>query len=72
MNNNKWKTGITEISANEISIKGYDLAELMEKLSYAQVVYLLLKGELPGEAESQLMEAILVSSIDHGATPPSA
>src|SRR5207249_2928140 len=35
-------------------------------------VYLILTGELPSTAVAHLMDAILVSSIDHGATPPSA
>jgi citrate synthase len=43
----------------------------MEKLSYAEAVYLILKGELPSKAEAELMNAILVASIDHGASPPS-
>jgi len=34
-------------------------------------VYLILKGELPSKAEAALMNAILVSSVDHGASPPS-
>ncbi len=66
-----WKTSITNIGPGKIRVRGYDIAEIMEKLSYAQVVYLILKGELPGEAEAELMNAVLVSSIDHGATPPS-
>src|SRR5207249_4777568 len=35
-------------------------------------VYLILTGELPSPAIGKLMDGILVSSIDHGATPPSA
>jgi citrate synthase len=34
-------------------------------------VYLILNGTLPDEKVGRLMDAILVSSIDHGATPPS-
>jgi citrate synthase len=34
-------------------------------------VFLILKGELPSKPEAEMMNAILVSSIDHGATPPS-
>ena len=33
---------------------------------------LVLKGELPTEAQGRVMDAILVSSVDHGGTPPSA
>ena len=44
----------------------------MGRISFAQMVYLLFKGELPTEATGKLIEAILVSSVDHGTTPPSA
>lgn len=67
----KWKTALTEIAPNTIRVRGYDIAEMMEKLSFAESVYLLLRGEIPGKAEAALMNAVLVSSIDHGATPPS-
>jgi len=67
-----WKTGLTDIGPNRIRIRGYDIAEIMSRLTYAEAVFLLLKGELPSKAEGELMNAILVSSIDHGASPPSA
>ncbi len=66
-----WKTAITKIEPNKISVRGYPVDELMGRISFPQAVYLILKGELPPENVSKLMEAILVSSIDHGATPPS-
>jgi citrate synthase len=66
-----WKTAITKIEPNKISVRGYPVDELMGKISFPQAVYLILKGELPSENVGKLMEAILVSSIDHGATPPS-
>jgi citryl-CoA lyase len=71
MNEEKWKTAISKINKGEIRVRGYDIAEMMEKLTFAQAVFLILKGELPNPAESKTMEAILVSSIDHGVTPPS-
>lgn len=71
MNQEKWKTYISEIKPGEIRVRGYDITEIMEKLSFAQAVFLLLKGEIPTPEESKMMEAILVSSIDHGVTPPS-
>ncbi len=66
-----WKTAITKIEPNKISVRGYPVDELMGKISFPQAVYLILKGELPPENVGKLMEAMLVSSIDHGATPPS-
>ena len=44
----------------------------MEKLSYAETVYLILKGDLPSVGEGKVFQSAIVSSIDHGATPPSA
>ncbi|MCH2134438.1 MAG: citryl-CoA lyase, partial [Phycisphaerales bacterium] len=67
-----WPTAVTEIQPNSVRVRGYDIAELMGNASVGQAVYLILRGEMPTEAVGHLMEAILVSSIDHGATPPSA
>lgn len=67
----KWQTAITDIGPGKINVRGYRITDIMERLSYAETVYLILKGELPGKAEAALMNAILVSSVDHGASPPS-
>jgi citrate synthase len=53
-------------------VRGYDIADLMGEVSFGAAAYLILSGELPSPAVARLMDAILVSSIDHGATPPSA
>ncbi len=71
MSNEKWQTSITDIGPGKIRVRGYDIAEMMQKLSFAQAVYLILRGELPDDKQARMMEAILVSSIDHGASPPS-
>jgi citrate synthase len=67
-----WTTGITSIQPNEVRLRGYRIDELMGRVTFGQAVYLALKGELPSPEVGQLMDAMLVSSIDHGATPPSA
>src|ERR1043165_4841446 len=67
-----WNTAITRIEPNKVAVRGYDIAELMGRISFGAAVYLTLSGELPSSAVARLMDAILVSSIDHGATPPSA
>jgi len=68
----KPKTNITYIAPGKICIKGYNIVELMGRKSFAEIVYLILKGELPTAAEGRMMDAILTSSIDHGVTPPSS
>src|SRR6266699_2294229 len=67
-----WNTAITRVEPNKVAVRGYNIAELMGRVSFGAAVYLTLTGELPSPAVARLMDAILVSSIDHGATPPSA
>src|SRR5215471_14157120 len=67
----RWQTGLTSIEPNKILIRGFPLDEMMGRLSFAEAVYLLLMGELPTPAIGRMFNAILVSSIDHGVTPPS-
>ena len=66
-----WKTAITSIERNRILVRGYPADEMMGRVNFSEAVYLLLVGELPTPAIGKMMSAILVSSLDHGATPPS-
>lgn len=66
-----WTTAITRIRPNEVAVRGQNIADLMGKTSFGAAVYLILTGKLPDERIGRLLDAILVSSIDHGATPPS-
>lgn len=66
-----WTTAITKIEPNKVAVRGHDIAELMGRISFGAAVYLILTGKLPDERTGRLLDAILVSSIDHGATPPS-
>ena len=67
----KWLTGLTHIEPNKILLRGYALDELMGRLTFGESIYLLFMGDMPSPGVGRLMEAMLVSFIDHGATPPS-
>jgi citrate synthase len=67
----KWRTALTCIEPNKILVRGYPLDEMMGRLTFGEAIYLLLMGEVPSPGIGSLMEAMLVSFIDHGATPPS-
>src|SRR5258708_2731840 len=67
----RWRTALTSIAPNSILIRGFPLDEMMGRLSFADAVYLLLMGELPTPAIGRMLNAVLVSSLDHGVTPPS-
>jgi citrate synthase len=67
----RWQSSLTEIAPNSILIRGYAVDEMMGRLGFAEAVYLLLMGELPTPAIGRMLNAVLVSSLDHGVTPPS-
>jgi citrate synthase len=67
----RWSTGLTYIEPNRILVRGYRLDEVMGRVSFGEAVYLMLAGELPTPSIGRLVDAMLVSFIDHGATPPS-
>ena len=67
----EWKTAITRIEPNKVQLRGYKIEDLMENTSFVDVIYLTITGNMPDPKASKLLNAILVSSIDHGVTPPS-
>ena len=66
-----WRTALTSIEPNKALVRGYVLDEMMGRVSFGEAIYLVLTGELPSPDVGRLVEALLVSSIDHGVTPPS-
>jgi citrate synthase len=66
-----WRTEISEVKPNEIHIRGHDLMDLIGDRSFADVVFLLLSGELPKGNEGRMMDALLVSCAEHSLVAPS-
>jgi len=71
VNVSRWKTSISWVGKDFIVTRGYFQEDLIGNVSFADVVFLLLKGDLPSRKESRMLNAILVSFCDHGVTPPS-
>src|SRR4051795_4770232 len=67
----KWRTALTCIEPNKILVRGYPLDEVMGRLTFGEAIYLLFMGDVPSPGIGRLVGGILVSFIDHGATPPS-
>src|SRR2546429_4551793 len=42
-----WNTAVTRIEPNKVAVRGYDIAELMGRVSFGAAVHLILTGELP-------------------------
>ncbi len=66
-----WKTGLSRVAPNEILVRGYPIEQLTRQRLFGDVVYLLLKGELPAGSEGRLIEAILIACCEHSLASPS-
>lgn len=51
-------------------ICGYDLLELIQKCSFSDVLFLLLTGELPQAAQSQLLQQLQIALCNAGPRHP--
>lgn len=66
-----WTTSISSIKKNQIQIRGYPIEDLIGNITYSQMLYLLLCGELLSERKAYLLESVLVAGADHGPRAPS-
>lgn len=66
-----WTTSIIDIQPGVIKPRGLPIQDLIGNISYAQMVWLMLRGELPTADQARLLEAALVSAVDHGPQAPS-
>ncbi len=77
---NKIETKITDEQSpdhnpyhvNKQLIHGYDHLELLENCNFADVIYLLLRGNLPSEKDSLLFNKLALALINPGPRHPAA
>ena len=64
------RTGIGTSDADHITVCGRDVAEeLMGRVTFTELAFLLVQGRLPEPGQTRLLDAVLVSLADHGLTP---
>jgi citrate synthase len=66
-----WTTRLIDIEPGVIRLAGYPIEQLIGRARFTDVVWLMLRGELPTGAQSELLEAALVAAVDHGPHAPS-
>jgi citrate synthase len=66
-----WRTSIIEMAPGVIRYRGYPIQELIGRISFAQMIWLMTRGELPSEGQGRLLDAALMSAVDHGPQAPS-
>ena len=66
-----WDTSIIDIHPGKIAIRGYPIEQLIGNVRFPDMIWLMLRGELPTRVQSELLEAALVPGVDHGPHAPS-
>ena len=66
-----WRTSIIEMQPGMIRYRGYAIQDLIGRVSFAQMIWLMTRGELPSEGEGRLLDAALMAAVDHGPQAPS-
>jgi citrate synthase len=66
-----WATGITRMAPGELEFRGIPVQELIGSVDFVSMIWLMVRGGLPGDREAALLEAALVASVDHGPQAPS-
>lgn len=66
-----WSTNIIQMSPGVINFRGYKIEELIGNVSFVAMIWLMLKGNLPNKEEEYLLNAALMSGVDHGPQAPS-
>ena len=66
-----WDTSIIDIHPGKIAIRGYAIEELIGRVRFPDMIWLMLRGDLPTRGQSDLLEAALVPGVDHGPHAPS-
>ena len=66
-----WDTSIIDIHPGKIAIRGYPVEQLIGRVRFPEMIWLMLRGELPTAVQAELLEAALVPGVDHGPHAPS-
>ncbi|PAY03716.1 citryl-CoA lyase [Bradyrhizobium sp. UFLA03-84] len=66
-----WSTDIIDMKPGVIRFRGFPIEQLIGRVSFPQMIWLMLKGDLPSSEQGALLEAALVSAVDHGPQAPS-
>ena len=67
----KWKTKIGDSRPDRTTVRGYNVEDLVGKLSFSEMIFLEFRGRVPTDAERRMMDAVFVSCVEHGIAPPS-
>jgi citrate synthase len=66
-----WRTSIIDMEPGKIAFRGHPIQDLIGTVSFPQMIWLMLRGDLPSREQAALFECALVAGVDHGPQAPS-
>ncbi|MDG1340319.1 MAG: citryl-CoA lyase [Paracoccaceae bacterium] len=66
-----WQTSIIDMEPGRIELRGQPIQDLIGNVGFAEMIWLMVRGDRPTPAQLSLFEAALVSAVDHGPQAPS-
>lgn len=66
-----WRTEIIDMAPGKIKLRGRPVEELIGNVSFPQMIWFMMRGDMPSEDQAQLLECALVAAVDHGPQAPS-
>lgn len=66
-----WRTSIVDAKPGVLKFRGHAIEDLIGTVTFPQMAWLMLRGEMPEAGQVKLFEAALVSAVDHGPQAPS-
>lgn len=66
-----WHTSIIDMESGRIDIRGRPIQELIGNVNFVDMIWLMLRGDMPSKGQRKLLESALVAGVDHGPQAPS-
>jgi citryl-CoA lyase len=60
-----WVTSISDITPEDIYIRGYPMRALIGRLPFSAIAFLIVRGRMPTPGEARMMDVILSSILDY-------
>lgn len=65
-----WRSDVSVVEERTVRVRGYDLEALIGKLTFADSVHLLIRGELPTKSERRVLDGVLTAVLDYALQKP--
>lgn len=61
-----WTSSVSDITPEDIYIRGYAMQDLVGRLPFSAIAFLIVRGHIPSQGEAKMMDVFLCSILDYG------